>query len=384
LKIAGIAAIPVLLVCTVLVSVLAVAIETSACSGIDAESDPSGQAKRGIPADYLARYRAVGRAYRVPWPILAGIGSIETDHGRSRAPGVHSGVNSFGCCSGPMQFNTRDGPPSTWDRYGVDGNHDRSKDIYDPADAIASAANYLRALLRHADGNLSQAILGYNHSQAYVNDVLARARRYAGQTDDELAPAIREDGAKGCLGGGLDVPVGPANLHRAERLTAPRAYRTLPAWAMAGGRTPQLVDARIHGNVIWILRRYHLRVTAARESGHRTHGDGTAVDLIPADGTTQPIWDASAGRLARDLGWTPGCAQSGSRPTCPLAPAIQFIGYDGYPSHGSPSTCSGSCPAHLHISWASACYGSSALTPPCQWVNGFPGPPPDSTVTSLT
>jgi transglycosylase-like protein with SLT domain len=311
----------------------------------------------------------------VPWAILAGIGSIETDHGHSPTPGVRSGVNSYGCCSGPMQFNTRDGPPSTWDRYGVDGNHDGTKDTYDPEDAIASAANYLRALLRQADGNLSQAILGYNHSQAYVNDVLSRARHYSGQTDDELAAPISDVTATGCSGGGLDVPVGAANLRHAERLTAPRAYRTLPAWAMGGGRAPQLVDARIHSNVIWILRRYHLRLTAARESGHHTHGDGTAIDLIPADGTTQPVWDASAGRLAHDLGWTPACARSGSRPTCPLAAAIQFIGYDGYPSHGSPRTCAGGCPAHLHVSWASPCYGTSSLAPPCEAVMAFPTPP---------
>jgi len=384
LKIGAIAAIPVLLVFSAFVSVLAVVIGTSTCSGIDAESAPSTHARQGIPADYLALYREAGGDYRVPWQILAGIGSIETDHGRSRAPGVHSGVNSYGCCSGPMQFNTRDGPPSTWDRYGVDGNRDGTKDIHDPEDAIPSAANYLRTLLRHAGDNLSQAILGYNHSQAYVNDVLARARHYAGQSDDELAAAISDAGAIGCSGGGLDVPVGPANLRHAERLTSPRALRTLPTWAMADGRAPQLIDARIYSNVVWILRRYHLRVTAARESGHHTHGDGTAIDLIPADGSTQPVWDASAGRLARDLGWTPGCARSGSRPTCPLAPAIQFIGYDGYPSHGSPRTCTGSCPAHVHISWASGCYGSSSLSPPCQWVNGFPGPPPDSTVKSLT
>ena len=65
----------------------------------------------------------------VPWPVLAAIGSIETDHGRSRAPGVRSGVNRHGCCAGPMQFNTRDGPPSTWEHYGVDGNDDGNKDI---------------------------------------------------------------------------------------------------------------------------------------------------------------------------------------------------------------------------------------------------------------
>jgi hypothetical protein len=381
LSIGAIAAATVVLSLTAFVSVLAVVIDASTCAGAGHQTAPSRHAERGIPANYLSLYRDAGRAYGVPWQILAGIGSLETDHGRARAPGAHSGVNRYGCCAGPMQFNTRDGPPSTWDRYGVDGNHDRSKNVYDPEDAIPSAANYLRALLRRADGNLSQAILGYNHSQAYVNDVLARARRYDGQTDDLIA-AVGDNGAIGCAGGGLEVPVGAADLRQAERLTAPRAFRTLPAWAMAPGRTPQLVDARIYENVVWTLRRYHLRVTAARESGHHTHGDGTAVDLIPADGTTQPVWDASAGRLARDLGWTPGCARSGSRPACSLAPAIQFIGYDGYPSHGSPRTCTGRCPAHLHLSLASACYGSSALSPPCHWVTAFPQPPDGGAVAS--
>ena len=204
--------------------------------------------------------------------------------------------------------------------------------------------------------------------------MLARAHQYADQTAGELTAAISKTGAIGCAGGGLDVPVAPANLRQAQRLTEPRAFRALPAWAMADGRVPQLVDARLHGNVVWILRRYHLRVTAARESGHRTHGDGTAVDLIPADGPTQPVWDASAGRLARDFGWTPGCARTGSRPACPLMPAIQFIGYDGYPNHGSPRTCTGTCPTHLHVSWGSGCYGSSAVSPPCDWVSAFPGP----------
>ena len=57
-----------------------------------------------------------------------------------------------------------------------------------------------------------------------------------------------------------------------------------------------------------------------------------ALDLVPAGGNEQAIWDRSAGALAHDLGWTPGCARSGTRPACHLAPAIQFIGYDGYPN----------------------------------------------------
>jgi Transglycosylase SLT domain len=351
--------------------VLAALFGTNGCAGAGIEADASTRAEQDIPAPYLELYRDAGHRYGVPWPVLAGIGSIETDHGRLDAPGVRSGVNRYGCCAGPMQFNLTDGPPSTWARYGVDGNDDGRKDVYDPEDAIPSAGNYLRTLLHAAEGNLSQAILGYNHSQAYVNDVLARARAYASDPANDLAAAS----VAACAGGGLDTPAGPSELTAAERVSSPRAFRALPAWAMAVGRAPELVDARLYDDVVWILRRYHLRVSAARERGHRTHGDGTAVDLVPADGVTQSVWDASAGRLAHDLGWRASCGASGSRPACTLVPAIQFIGYDGYPSHGSPRTCSGGCPAHIHVSWRSACYGSSALVAPCEWVSVFPAPP---------
>jgi hypothetical protein len=58
--------------------------------------------------------RHASTAYTIPWTVLAAMGAIESDHGRPKAPEVRSGVNSFGCCAGPMQFNLTAGPPSTW------------------------------------------------------------------------------------------------------------------------------------------------------------------------------------------------------------------------------------------------------------------------------
>jgi hypothetical protein len=52
-------------------------------------------------------------------------------------------------------------------------------------------------------------------------------------------------------------------------------------------------------------------------------------------------------------------------------PAIQFVGYDGYPNHGSPRTCTVPCAAHLHLSWVSPCFGTSAPSPPCERVTAF-------------
>jgi hypothetical protein len=58
---------------------------------------PSGAALADIPAAYLALYRQAATVCPgLDWSILAAIGKIETDHGRSPLPGVHSGTNSAG------------------------------------------------------------------------------------------------------------------------------------------------------------------------------------------------------------------------------------------------------------------------------------------------
>jgi lysophospholipase L1-like esterase len=141
---------------------------------------PSAQAEAGIPTNYLAIYQATGAKYGIPWTLLAGIGSVESDHGRGSAPGIRSGVNQVGnvsCCAGPMQFNIRNGPPSTWDAYGVDGNGDGRIDVYDPNDAIPAAAHYLKA--SGAPEDLHRAVFAYNHSEAYFQEVTAKMREYA-------------------------------------------------------------------------------------------------------------------------------------------------------------------------------------------------------------
>jgi hypothetical protein len=138
-----------------------------------------------IPASYLMLYRKAGGSCRgLSWSVLAGIGKVETNHGRSRLPGVRSGVNTFGCCAGPMQFNIRNGPTTTWDRYGQGGN------VYDPHDAIPAAARLLCAnsigTWTGADpcpgvlGSAGQhhAILRYNAACWYARQVLSLARSY--------------------------------------------------------------------------------------------------------------------------------------------------------------------------------------------------------------
>jgi membrane-bound lytic murein transglycosylase B len=132
---------------------------------------PSRAAIADIPAEYLRLYRQAGGRYRIPWPVLAAIGKVESDHGRSRLPGVRSGSNWAGAC-GPMQLGCvpHSKAGNSWARYGRGRPHD-------PANAIPAAARYLvdHGARRHLD----RAIFAYNHSRAYVAKVEQLARRYA-------------------------------------------------------------------------------------------------------------------------------------------------------------------------------------------------------------
>jgi hypothetical protein len=144
---------------------------------------PSSAARADIPGGYLVLYRrAAGRCPGLSWAVLAAVGKVESDHGRSRLPGVRSGWNHAGA-AGPMQFGIGVGRAgNAWTTYGRDFDHDGRTSVYDPGDAIPAAARYLCAA--GAPQRLDRAIYAYNHSWAYVAQVKAVARRYASRGGD--------------------------------------------------------------------------------------------------------------------------------------------------------------------------------------------------------
>ena len=157
-------------------------------TGTVGQASTSAKAK-SIPANYLYWYQRVGQQYSVPWTILAGIGTVESDNGQTTLPGVHSGSNAFGA-AGPMQIGIGGAATDVWGGApihpasevvnGVAADEDGGPDanVYDPADAIAGAAKYL--LAAGVQTNPSGAIFAYNHLQSYVQSVLYYAGAYAG------------------------------------------------------------------------------------------------------------------------------------------------------------------------------------------------------------
>jgi len=157
---------------------------SAANSGIAAQSlpatatpqaAPSTLARADIPPAYLALYMEAAARFGLDWTVLAGIGKVECDHGRDPAPSctVEGQLNSAGA-GGPAQFLV-----STWRRYGITPNGTGTPDMWNPADAIFSMANYLHA--SGAPRDYPDAIYAYNHAWWYVADVLAWARRYRAQ-----------------------------------------------------------------------------------------------------------------------------------------------------------------------------------------------------------
>jgi hypothetical protein len=359
--------------------------------------EPTKDALREIPPRFLTIYREAGTALDISWPFLASIGYQECGHGT----GDCYVVNPSGC-AGPMEMAYVRGSacspdpsvPTVWERFRTDGDGDGKTSIFDPADAVFTAAK----LLRRSDGAppaggsysaYHQAACNYYGACGdavadYADEVMARAVEYGfvaggggsvpARTSGAAAVATAAPSSGGgpqCEGGSV-LPTGREPMGPVHKATAPRRLAPLPAPpASAPGIE---CDARIVPDVIYLARRFGLLVTACYGI-HATDGEhplGAAIDAVPVDAD----WDRTM-RAALAIGWHPSCAASGVAPEC-ARPPFRFIGYNGYPDHGDPAhcvPCSGG--PHLHISWnTSASLGEPENRPrftyePAAWIEVF-------------
>ena len=228
---------------------------TPGSSSSVAQPGVSAEAANSIPADYLKWYRHVGAQFGVPWTVLAGIGKVESDHGRTTLPGVHSGANAFGA-AGPMQIGISGAAGNQWGGApihpasqvvnGVATNEDGKPmvSVYDPADAIAGAAKYL--LAHGVQNSIPAGIFAYNHLDSYVQAVMGWASTYAsgGFTVSAVSPnsgATAGSGAgSSCTGTGtLDALVTPT---AAVATAIQFAQRQLGKPYLWGGTGPDAFD----------------------------------------------------------------------------------------------------------------------------------------------
>ncbi len=170
----------------------------------------------GVPERALLAYGADDLALReecgLTWNTLAGIGSVESDHGRfggarvggdglaepliiglplDGRPGIKlipdtdggelDGDTGFDRAVGPMQFI-----PTTWDRFGADADDDGIANPHDIDDAALAAGSYLCAGGRDlTDGDdWTAALFSYNRSAPYGQRVFDIATELAAATGE--------------------------------------------------------------------------------------------------------------------------------------------------------------------------------------------------------
>jgi hypothetical protein len=184
--------------------------------GHPSASGAQGLESVGVPPIAAQAYeRAADAAHgftppcEIPAWLLAGVGTIESGHGTSEGATVDStgearpriigpslprlgadtddgrwdGDTTADHAVGPMQFI-----PSTWRAFGLDGNGDGVADPHNIFDAALTAARYLcsSASPMKAEADWRAALLAYNHSSAYVSQVLKAAFGYR----DAIAPNV--------------------------------------------------------------------------------------------------------------------------------------------------------------------------------------------------
>jgi cell wall-associated NlpC family hydrolase len=194
--------------------------------GYTGSADPDS-----IPENFLQYAQDAGEKFDIPWEYVAGLSWRETNHGRiaddasygslGRLPtGIVYGTANPAGAAGPLQFgikhpdtgatggpmgdaaNTWGGeadqpasertakPGSNGQWFGIDGNGDGRVNVWDPADAVHSAAGFLRYWMDQGH-SLEWAIGRYHGSGtggAYQVAVSAKAAQYRGG-DYTVAPA---------------------------------------------------------------------------------------------------------------------------------------------------------------------------------------------------
>jgi len=267
---------------------------------------PSQQGRTSIPADYLRLYQQAGHVLGVSWTLLAGIGEVESNHGRSALRGVHSGANAFGA-AGPMQIGIGGAAGNTWGGAPVhpatepvsgvatDFNHDGSASVYEPADAIAGAAKFL--LLHGVLTNPSGAIFDYNHLASYVQAVLHWAGVYAGGA---FTVAVATPSPQQCNN---SVPANDQVANRAVAAVIAYARLQIGKPYLWGGTGPDAFDCS--GLMMMAYRSANIDIPRTSEEqwvwgprvppGHEQPGD--LVFFAGSDGTT-----TSPGHVALVIG----------------------------------------------------------------------------------
>jgi cell wall-associated NlpC family hydrolase len=272
---------------------------SSSTSSNATQPGASTEAANSIPSDYLKWFQKVGQQYNVPWPILAGIGKVESDDGRTTLPGVTQATvsNSFGA-AGPMQIGIGGASTNTWGGTPVhpasqvvsgvatDENGDGVASVYEPADAVAGAAKYLIA--HGVQQNPAAGIFAYNHASWYVQEVLNWASTYSAggftvaqvnQAGNSAGVTAAGAGGQSCTGNGQLSSFTAPNVLVSDAVNFAEAQIGKPyLW---GGTGPDAFDCS--GLIMMAYRSAGVNIARTSQTQWTTLPHVPASKVVPGD-----------------------------------------------------------------------------------------------------
>ncbi|GGF31009.1 hypothetical protein GCM10011519_00550 [Marmoricola endophyticus] len=217
-----------------------------------------------IPPAALAAYQRAADSMasaspgcHLTWPLLAAVGQVESDHGRTSArnakgivgvpldgkgvklvadtdAGQLDGDSTHDRAVGPMQIL-----PSTWATIAVDGDGDGKRDPQDIDDAALAAAVYLcgNGDDLATDAGTKAAVRSYNNSASYVALVMAVAQAYAKDQSATYAVGATSSGLLDFRSAGSSYAGAGAN--DADRLPVAKPTHTSKARTSTTGAVTQ-------------------------------------------------------------------------------------------------------------------------------------------------
>ncbi|MFG2774764.1 hypothetical protein [Streptomyces sp. NPDC048350] len=176
------------------------------------------------------------------WSVIAGIGKVESGHAAGRTVAANGSVvpriygvrlngsgaggntsvhsdTDHGVLDGDAEYDRAVGPmqfiPSTWNGpSGQDGNGDGVKDPHNIFDAAQATAVYLCGTGSSDltdDAQLRKAVLRYNRSGAYADEVIGNVHAYDQLTPSSSGPAGTSPGGRAFHDGAAGWPAGVRN-----------------------------------------------------------------------------------------------------------------------------------------------------------------------------
>lgn len=308
-------------------TVLPLMVIVIAIGGTPATGAPVASFAGDIPPTFVTAYnQAAERCAGLSWTVLAGIGRVESNHGRTSPAAIVTvdgdvtppitgialdGANNTAAirvptggspwhddplwdhATGPMQFIT-----STWTSVGVDANGDGIASPHNVWDATAAAADYLCGPDREVNpADIGNELLRYNNSSAYVADVLAWASRYEAST----TPAAGLPG-----GGDASVPLAIVDGITVHASLAP-SLAALLAHARGDG-------INLSG---WGWRSYERQVQLRRDNG--------CPDLYTAPPSSCRVPTAIPGTSRHETGLAVDFTVDGQTITSRTEPAFRWL-----------------------------------------------------------